>query len=133
MVLCEKWDNLSKDNIQAWLYRTADNKLQEHFRHHRKKSKEIAYIEDLDDFRKNSLTYEQEFEAVSDDDIEIYREEILRELSEKERELFDLVYIDKKPYKKIIEELSITQETFNKRLYRLRKKIKTAVTMKIHE
>ena len=122
VVLCEKWDNLKKENIKAWLYRTADNLLKEFFRKHKKITNELKYIEDLDDYTANSLIYEQSFENISEYDIETYKDEVLDELSDKEKELFDMFFSEKLSYRDICERLYISKENLKKRLYRLRQK-----------
>jgi len=132
VLLCEKWDNLHKDNVKAWLYRTADNMLNDFFRKNKKRRKELTYIDDLDDFTVNNLTYEQDFDNVSDDDIEIYKDEILNGLSEGEKELFNLVFTERIPYNEIYEQLYISRENLKKRLYRLRQKITEAAYEKIN-
>jgi len=131
VLLCEKWDSLKKENVRAWLYRTADILLKAFFRKQQKIRKELAYIEDLDGFTADSLTYEQDFENISDEEIEIYRDEVLDSLSESERELFDMVFTEKLPYGEICEQLLLSRETLKKRLYRLRQKITGAAGKKV--
>lgn len=131
-ILCEKWQHLHKEDIKAWLFRTADIKINEFFRKHKKTRNELTYIEDLDDFEHNRLSYHQDFENISDEEIEKHRDEILAELSDKERYLFDLFYIEKLSYKEICHELFISEHNLTKRLYRLRQKINEAVSLKIN-
>lgn len=132
-LLCEKWDSLRKENVKAWIYRTADNIIKEFLRKHRKQLEEFAYIEDLDDFTVNKLTYDQDFESINNDDIETYRGEILSDLSDDERELFDAVFVKKLPHKEICEQFSLSKENLKKRLYRLRKKLTESVYVKINK
>jgi len=131
VLLCEKWDILEKENIKSWLYRTADNILKEFFRKHKKRTNELKYIEDLDDYMANSLIYEQSFENISEEDIEIYKDELLDELSDKEKKLFDMVFSEKLSYREICERLDISRENLKKRLYRLRQKITESVYTKV--
>jgi len=133
LLLCEKWDHLEKDNIKAWLYRTADNRLMEFSRKNRKTMNEFTYIDDLDDFTINNLSYEQNFNYMSDDDIEKNKDEILNELPGKDRKLFEMVFIEKLPYETICKELSISKDNLRTRVYRLRQKINEAVYVKIHK
>jgi len=132
-LLCEKWDSLRKENVKAWIYRTADNIIKEFLRKHRKQLEELAYIEDLDDFTVNKLTYDQDFESINNDDIDTYRGEILSELSDEERELFYAVFVKKLPRKEICEQFSLSKENLKKRLYRLRKKLTESVYVKINK
>ena len=132
ILLCEKWDSLQKENIKAWLYRTAENLLKQFFRKNNKLHEEVIYIDDLDDSTKNNLTYEQDFENINNDDIEIYKNEILNKLSESEKELFNLVFTERLPYIEICEQYSISRENLKKRLYRLRQKITERGYVKIN-
>ena len=132
VLLCEKWDSLEKERIKAWLYRAADNLLKEFFRKHRKRLKELTSIEETGEYGGHHLSYEQNFDNISDDDIERYRDEILDALSDDEKDLFDMVFTEKMPYDEICGELFISKGTFKKRLYRLRQKIGEAVYAKIH-
>ena len=133
VLLCEKWDSFhNKDNIRAWLHRAADNIIKKFHSKNKKIHRELKYIDDLDDFTANSLSYEQDFENISEDNIEVYRDEILNELNDRERELFDIVFTERLPYNEICNELSITKENLKKQLYRLRQKINEAVFEKIN-
>ena len=132
VLLCEKWDKLQKEHIKAWLYRTADNLFNEFFRKNKKRLKELIYIDDLDDLTINNLIYEQNFENISDDDIDIYRDEIMHGLSESEKELFNMVFTEKIQYNEICGQLDISRESLKKRLYRLKQKITERVYVKIN-
>ena len=44
-------------------------------------------------------------------------------MSEKDRQLFDMNYIEKLPHNQICEKLLLSEEALNKRLYRLKQKI----------
>jgi len=133
VLLCEKWDSLHKDNIKAWLHRAADNRIKKFYDKAQKRRREIEYIDDLDDLTANGLSYEQDFENISGDDIERYKDKILDELSDKEKELFGMVFTERLPYGEISEQLSISRDTLKNRVYRLRQKINEAVHTKIHK
>jgi RNA polymerase sigma-70 factor (ECF subfamily) len=127
-LLCEKWHDLEKNNIRAWLYRVADNLLKEFVRKRAKEAKEIDYIETMDDIADSNLIYEQNFENTSDNEVEIYKDEILNGLSDKDRQLYDMSYVEKLPHQEIRKELSISEETLKKRIYRLKQKITHAIS-----
>ena len=122
-LLCEKWHGLSKDNIRAWLYRAADNLLKDFYRKQAREAKEIERIEDMGEFTSDDLIYEQDFENISDDEIEIRKYEILNGLSEKDRRLYDMNFVERLSHREICKELSIPEETLKKRVYRLKQKI----------
>ena len=132
-LLCEKWDSLENENIRAWLYRTADNIIKKFRRENGKIRKKLLYIEDLDQIAFNDLTYEQDFDKMSDDDIEKYKSDIMNELSGRDKELYKMVFKDKLPYSEICGRLHITRDTLIKRVYRFRQKIKKAAYTKIHK
>jgi RNA polymerase sigma-70 factor (ECF subfamily) len=131
-LLCKKWDSLEKNDIRAWLYRATDNLMKEFFRKQAKEAKKLEYIENMDDYA-DELIYELDFENISDDEIEIYKESILNGLSEKEKNLFEMNFVQRLPHKEIDRELLISEETLKKRLYRLKQKIILAVSEKLKE
>jgi len=132
-LLCKKWHDLKKNDIRAWLYRTADNLIKEFHRKNKKESNNIGYIEDFDAAAVNNLKYEQDFENISDDDIEICKAKILNELSDTDKKLFTMNFIKKLPHKEIGRELLISEEAVKKRVYRLKQKIISKINEKIKE
>jgi len=87
----------------------------------------------IDDLEENRLSYEQNFENTSENAIEQHKEEILDDLPDKDRELFEMLYVEKLSYDDICDQLDITKENLYKRIYRLRQKINEAVYAKIHK
>jgi len=88
-------------------------------KHKRKIIKETYINESIEE----TLSYEQDFELIDENQLEKYKNEILETLSEKDRELYILNYIKKLPHIQIREKLSINEEALNKRIYRLKQKI----------
>jgi len=132
VLFCEKWNSLHKENIRAWLHRAADNIIKKFHDKNKRRHREFEYIDDLDDFTVNSLAYNQDFENISDKNINTYRNEILNELSDKERELFEMVFTERLSYGEISEQLMISKDNLKNRVYRLRQKINKAVYAKIN-
>ena len=128
VLLCKKWHKLEKRDIRAWLYRTADVLIKEFFRKNKKEADNLEYIEKLD--AATDLTYEQDFENISDDDIEIIKNRILNELSDSDKKLFTMNFIEKLPHKDIGGQLLISEEAVKKRVYRLKQKIISKINEK---
>ena len=123
-LFCKKWKELTNENYKSWLYTTANNLLKNFYKTHKRKIQKETYI---DEPMAETLSYEENFEIifenVSDEKIEEYKNEILEILSEKERQLFDMNYVEKLPHNQICEKLLLSEEALNKRLYRLKQKI----------
>lgn len=126
-LLCRKWQGLEKSDIRAWLYRAADNLLKEFFRKQAKEAKKTEYMEDMDDCTDSGLIYEQIFDNIGDDEIEVYKNKILSGLSQKDRKLYEMNFVERLSHKEICKELLISEETLKKRLYRLKQKTVYAV------
>jgi RNA polymerase sigma factor (sigma-70 family) len=60
---------------------------------------------------------------VNDEEILKRKEFVLRVLSQKDRELYEKIYIEKKTYKEIAKKLNIPLKTVSSRAFKLRKKI----------
>jgi len=123
-LLCQKWQTLENKNYKSWLYETAENLIKNHYKKHKRMAKKETSI---DESIAETATYEENFDAIFEniDDIVIekYKEEIIKSLSEQERELFDMNYIKKLSHTQIREKLSINEKALEKRLYRLKQKI----------
>lgn len=121
----EKREELESVNILAWLYSVAKNKMSEYIRANEKYEKmfvelneKIASVSDEEIF-----AYIENNVAVDDDIIEKQKEFILKSLSERDRELYKKIYVEKKTYKQIGEELNTPEKTVNSRSARLKLKI----------
>lgn len=122
LLLQEKSDKLENTNMQAWLYSVASKKTNEIYRKNnyeksylRLDGKEIPYDDVLKVF--------DEYFPVSEDEIQKYAEIILKTLNDKETILFKKIYIEKKTYKQVAEEMGLTEKAVGSRAFRLRKKI----------
>jgi len=127
-LFCRKRQTLENKNYKSWLYETADNFLKNFYKKQKRKTEKEIYINES---IAQTLSYEQNFEIISCDDIERYKDEILEILTAQELQLFDMNYIQKLPHTQICEELAISDATLNKRLYRLKQKIRSQISEKI--
>lgn len=134
LIFQEKLDRLDNVNIRSWLLSTAKNKTREYFREHQKAQRLVPLNPQrtpTDDMFSYIDRYFAEMEDVSDEYIEKCKELILKTLSKKEYELYTKVFIEKKKYKQIAEELNTTEKNIGVRVCRLRQKIKTLVTLSL--
>ena len=133
-LLCEKWQKLENLNYRSWLYETTDNLLKNFRKKQICKAAKEMYIDELLD---DTLTYEQNFETmfedISTEEIEKCKNEIIENLSEKDRQLFDMKYTQKLPIAKIGTLLSISENNVKQKLFRLREKIKDMVSKKLRQ
>ena len=130
MVLAEKWDNLEKTNIGAWLYGVARRKLYEFYRSKKKESKNVISIELL---KIDPQQYDEAIDSyleTSDDTINKIKNEILDMLSEDERKLYEEYFENGVPYEKIMQMYSISYSAATSRVNRLKEKINHYITIK---
>lgn len=125
----EKWEKLGDINYRTWLYKTADNLIKNHYKKHSRKIKKEIYIDDL---QTDVLSYDQNFEMIfeniGEDEIEEYAKELLKNLSEQDKILYDMKYVKKLSSAKIGENLFISENAVNQKLFRLREKIKMEIS-----
>ena len=117
-------DFLSHENPVAFLYVSAKNLLFDYFREAaRSMPLENPEIEDTtgDVFEQIRINH------VDSIDVCIYIRQVLDSLNEKERRLYELYYIFKKPMKTIAKELHLNETALRMKYVRLRKKVRRIV------
>lgn len=126
----EKCEGLEDGNIRGWLYRVAKNKIKEQFREVKKEELYVPLEEDMLSMDEDEAyrTLDEAFN-LKDEEIEKYKDIVLKTLTKKEQELYRKIYIEKKKHKEIAEELNITENAVSVRAYRLNNKIKTTVKL----
>ncbi len=123
----KKVDTLKEINIRAWLFKTAKNKTREYFREHNKAQKLVPLNPNetpTDDMFVYIDKYFEDADYVSDEYIEKCKELILKSLSKKEIELYTKVFVEKKKYKQIAEEMNTNEKYVSVMVTRLKQKIK---------
>ena len=121
----EQREELENTNIQAWLYKVAKNKMGEYIRANKKYQKKFAELTEFSATVSDSEIFVHIENDVNVDDEEILKrkEFVLKALSQKDRVLYEKIYVENKTYKEIAKELNIPLKTVNSRAFRLRKKI----------
>ena len=115
---------LSHENPTAFLYVSAKNLLYEHFR----ESARSAPLGEQDILDVKGDVFEQiRLAHTRSIDEEIYLDKVLDSLNEKERRLYELYYVLKKPMKIIAKELHLNEAALRMKYVRLRKKVKRIV------
>ncbi len=121
----ENYNELEDDFIKAWLFAVANNKIKEQFRHIAKREKELIFGTVSDTQTSTELLYEMEEDnKITDEEIEEKKQSILSSLTEKELELFEMVYTKHMEYAELAKALDISEHAVRSRVYRLRVKIK---------
>lgn len=121
----EKYNELEDDYIKAWLYKVADNKIKEQFRAIAKRERELIYGTVFDVQKSTDILYEtQEDNKITPEELEERKEGILDSLTEKELELFEMVYTKHMEYKELAKALNVSEGAVRTRVYRLNLKIK---------
>ena len=129
MFFQEQREALENTNIQAWLYKVARNKMLEYIRANKKYQKKFAELTEFSATVSDSeiFVHLENDINVTDKEIQKQKEFVLKSLSQRDRDLYEKIYIEKKTYKEIAKELNIPLKTVNTRAFRLRKKITNRV------
>lgn len=121
----ENCNELEDNYIKAWLYKVADNKIKEEFRSIAKREKELIFGTVFGSQTSADILYEMEEDnKITDEELEEKKQGILSSLSEKELELFEMVYTKRMEYAELAKALDTTEHAVRSRVYRLRLKIK---------
>ncbi len=110
------------ENPRAFLYRTADNFVR---RQHDKDTKDLKRNVSLDDVEVSTET--EFFNVLDEIDFEEFAKKLLTALSDKEKEIYDLRYVQKKSVEDIAKKMNISRPAMSMKLMRLRNKIKEMV------
>ncbi len=113
-------------NVGGFLYKIADNLIKTQWREN-KKAESIVQLDSIADSLADSQLME-ELNDFSDIDYDNMAENLISELTEKEKELYKLKYVENKSIKEIADELNSSFDAIAKRLSRLRQKVKDIIT-----
>ncbi|MBD5541771.1 MAG: sigma-70 family RNA polymerase sigma factor [Lachnospiraceae bacterium] len=115
---------LSHENPVAFLYVSAKNLLFDYFRETTKSTP----LEEQEIVDARGDIYEQiRMEHADSIDESIYLKQVLGRLNDKERKLYELYYVFKKPMKVIARELRLNEAALRMKYVRLRKKVRRIV------
>ena len=121
----ENCDELEDNYIRAWLFAVADNKIKEEFRSIAKREKELIFGTVFGSQTSADILYEMEEDnKITDEELEEKKRGILSSLSEKELELFEMVYTKRMEYAELAKMYDTTEHAIRSRVYRLKLKIK---------
>lgn len=132
LALCNAIDkNVEIKNPKAWLYGTLNNLIKSKYTELDKKKKTYIRLESVE----HELFYNVDFDAkeLSDDVINIIKDEIIDELSESEKSLLYLIYENKLKIKEISKILCTTESAIKQKHYRIKLKIKRIAKEKIKQ
>ncbi len=123
-VLLEKREELTPDNVRAWLFSVAYKQQQVYFR---EKAVEKEYVGIYDVPLEPAFGSPVEEEVLAAIAFDETQQKILNILTEKERDLFIRLYLEKKSVSLIRRELGITDANFRQRKHRVKKKVEKVV------
>ncbi len=130
LVFQEKCEELDVANIKAWLIKTARNKVHEHFRAVKKDDVLVSFEDKLMSFEEYDICSRlDERLPISNEEIEKYKELLLKGLTKNEQELYRKIFVEKKKHKEIAEEFNTSEKAVTVRCLRLRKKIMTLMKL----
>lgn len=126
LALCRSYRKVECEGVRQWLYRTAYHKLADFYHEKSHSAKRLVSLEEVGDMPDPAMWFAQELverrlsgEMLSSGQLEIYRAEALNLLSDLERRLYDGVFVKKKPYRMLAEEMGIHETALRKRVSRL--------------
>ena len=129
LIFQEHYKELNDEYIKSWLFAVANYKLKEKFREIARNEKELIFGELFGEEKGADEAYEMQSDSyITDEEIEEKKRSILNSLTEKELELFELVYVKHLKYKELAEMLDISDGNLRTRISRLKAKIKEKAT-----
>lgn len=125
----EQHERMNDEYIKSWLFTVADFKIKEKFREIARNEKELIFGLVFGGTNGTDEAYEmqQDF-VITDEEIEEKKRSILESLTEKELQLFELVYVKHMKYKELAEMLNITEGGLRSKVSRLKAKIQEKAT-----
>ncbi len=125
----EKHNELEDNYIKAWLYAVANNKIKEQFRSIAKREKELIFGTVFGSHASTDILYEIEEDInITQEKLEEKKKGILSSLTEKELELFEMVYVKHMKYEELAKTFNVSEQTMRTRVYRLKLSIKEKVS-----
>ncbi len=123
LTFCSKAPQLDAQDARRWLYATALNKIRNLTQ--KQKRRVQTQLPDADEYPNNgNWQYEiTKTDWIDDARIEEKKEDILRQLTDKERALFREIYDERRKHAEIAEVCGVSEQALNMRVYRLRRKI----------
>ena len=121
-----KLEKLNDINLSIWLMKTAKNKSREYFRAKKKADKLVPLDPEqlpTDDMYVYIDKYFENEDNLSDEYIEKAKEIVLNLLTKRERELYVKVFVEKKSYAQVAEEMNTNRKNVGVMVSRLRKRV----------
>ncbi len=126
--MLEKADMLEDENIKSWLYEVVRNKIR---KLEKLKANEKSGIQKIEKYSimQESYTVDRDLDfkeerELSDEETEIIKDVIISFLSDDEKQLYELRFVNGKRYSEISAETGISEKTLSVKCYRLKEKIK---------
>lgn len=123
-----KFDSIrNKDQVDVWLYRTANNYCKRYAKSYEKKQKQLISIDEDNgrQFVDDSVCIEDSLDLFLESQVDIhpYVQQILEQLSEKELSLWYLYFKEEKKIAEVAAILKISEASVKSRAFRLKIKL----------
>ena len=128
-LLVEKWDELEKTHIRAWLFSVARLKLYEFYRSNKRISDHVVSLELLKDELPISNEIHDTYN-IDDKTLEKIKEEVLDMLTDDERRLYEDYFVNGVSYDKLMKLYSISYSAVTTRVSRLKEKLNHCIGVK---
>ncbi len=117
--LISNYNNISPDNIRAWLYGTAKNQVAYYIRKNIRQRKNESPLSE-----NESVAVLSPLDDLSDAEIDDIKAKILSELNREELQLYKDCYVKKMSYDELARKYGATKDAMYKRVSRLKALIK---------
>lgn len=128
-IFYEKLNVLNNDKIESWLNVVARNKLFEYYRKIKEEQRILLYDENMLLSLEDMFVMFDEYLTADDEQIEKYKQIVLKGLSKNDRELYNMVYVQKMSYKEIGKIIGLTHKAVGARVLRMRKRLQKLVKL----
>ena len=124
-LLVDRWDRLSPDKIGGWIFAVLRRKLFEYFRKIERDGSVMPINEAVEDDLR--LSEEDSYFELTDSEFEAIKERVLSVLSDSERALYEMYFVEGRSYEDICDLYSLGYRAAASRVKRIRRKLETSI------
>jgi len=125
-VFIKLYDNLDRirntESIEVWIFTTARNEIFSHYRKNKNR------IEEAIEFHEEKISTNNLYDDFERKELIDFIEEELKSIDESQSEVYYLKEYSGLSYKEIAEIMKITEDIVRSRIFRVRQKLKTAIS-----
>lgn len=134
LALLDSYKKVEFERVRQWLYNTAYYMVVDYYKEKERRKRHFLSLEAVAGMQDPTARFIEELveenlpeNVFSEEQIFDCRAKVLMRLSDRERELYENVFVEKKSYAGLAEQLGISESTLRKRISRLTFKIRKIV------